>query len=135
MVNKTKCKEIVAKHEQSHTDSPIKSAVKNLNTKFGVAMKDVVSEAFEQFDADLSKTLDSHEVGEFRQHIYHGSVRVQSLLARSSKTTSCQRRVICRLGKMRSKGLADAGTSRFLKIINFDEFERQREKTSLWCVK
>ena len=48
MVNKTKCKEIVAKHEQSHTDSPIKSAVKNLNTKFGDHMKDGVPEAFAQ---------------------------------------------------------------------------------------
>ena len=65
LVNKKKCGEIVAKHEHSHTDSPIKYAVKNLNTKFGVSMKDIVSEAFEQFDEDLSQTLDFHEVEEF----------------------------------------------------------------------
>jgi len=65
LVNKHKCGEIVAKQQTAKVDSPIQAAVKNLNSKFGVAMKDVVEDAFKHFDADLSNSLNSEEVEEF----------------------------------------------------------------------
>ena len=132
MVNKTECKEIVAKHEQSHTDSPIKSAVKNLNTKFGVAMKDVVSEAFEQFDADLSKTLDSHEVEEFLSAylswISKSSEPLWHVLQKPRLVNIIQVFASTLCEKCDRKDLLTQVRAEFLKIINFDEFEEATRK-------